>query len=187
MNGTARHRAAIIITLVVITMIFPWPAQAAARPASSSSLHPSSVQDDYNAAWNRLETYLKGLQAINGQVSSADAAPVVASLNEALDRLDQAKVALDKHTGTGDSQASANISQANVIMDEVDPAYKALQTQAAHARLMNYATWIGGIVLACAGVILLLWIKKRHDKKKLRAFLDAKIDYSGMDSKPEGE
>ncbi|HME53896.1 MAG TPA: hypothetical protein VKM55_16845 [Candidatus Lokiarchaeia archaeon] len=184
MKGTARHRAAITIIVVVIAVILTNSAPATAYPASNASLHPSSVQDDYNTAWQRLVTYVNGLQSIDGQVPASDVAPVVASLNSALDKLDQAKIAMDKGQLT---QASANITQANSIMDSIDSTYKALQAQAQHARLITIASWIGGIAIACVGIITLLFIKRRRDKNKLREFLNAKIDYSSIDSKPDSE
>jgi len=184
MNGMARHRPVMIIIVVVIAVIGTRPARAAGCPAASSFLHPTTIQDDYNASWQRLATYVKGLQAIDGQVSSTDLATVTASLNSALDHLDQAKNALDKgQTG----QASANITQANAIMDAVDAGYQAMQAQARQARLMTIASWIGGIAITCAAIIVLRFIKHRRDKKKLREFLDAKIDYTGVETKPDGE
>ena len=127
MKSTARHRTAINIILALIAVMMTMIAPAPARLASRGMLHSSSVQDDYDASWQRLATYLNGLQSIGGLVSSYDLAPVVASLNSALARLDLARNALDKgQTG----QASASITQANTIMDAIDPSYQALQAQA---------------------------------------------------------
>ncbi len=147
----------------------------------------SAEQEDYAAARLRLAGMLGKVQQVEGLVPQASIAPVVASLNQALDLLELAKIALD---GTFWSQASANITAANAIMTAVAPAIDALVVQANATRRTNLLLAAGGIGLACLAAVLLFWFKRRRDKKQLRAFLDAEIDYAdeaGMERDAPGK
>ncbi len=138
----------------------------------------SDEYDDYDAARAWLAVMLGKVQQVEGLVPQASIASVVASLNQALDKLELAKAAL---SGGFMSQASANITAANSIMTAVAPAIDALVLQADATRRTNLLLATAGIGLACAAVVLLLWLKRRHDKKKLAEFLGARIEYPAGD------
>jgi hypothetical protein len=134
----------------------------------------STVQDDYDAARSRLAGMLGKVQQVEGLVPQASIVPVVDSLNQALDYLELARIALG---GGFTSQASANITLATNIMNAIAPVIDALVVQADATRRMNLFLTAAGIGLACAAAVLMLWVKRRHDKKKLSEFLDSKIEY----------
>ncbi|MEX2729282.1 MAG: hypothetical protein Q6353_018650, partial [Candidatus Sigynarchaeum springense] len=136
----------------------------------------SDVQGDLDAARSRLARMLGSVQQAEGLVPQASIAPVVASLNDALDHLELATLSISKNLLT---EAASNITLANGIMDAIAPAIDALVAQAASARRTNLLLAAAGIGAACVAAVFLFWLKRRRDKKQLEAFLAAEIDYGG--------
>ncbi len=171
-----RSRKDCVIALAIIAAVILCVDLPRGSMLPQGEVSSSDVQGDYDAARSRLAGMLVKIQQVEGLVPREPLETVVISLNQALDKLELAKAAL---AGGFLSQASANITAADSIMTAVSPAIDTLVVQADATRRTNLLLAGAGIGTACVAAVLLLWIKRRHDEKQRRAFLEAEIDYSG--------
>jgi hypothetical protein len=171
--------ALVLITVAVLGATMPRGGVFAHGAVASSA-----VQDDYAAARARLATMLGNVQQVEGFVPQSSVVAVVAGLNQALDKLELANIALG---GGFTTQAAANITAANGIMDGLDPTIATLITQANTTKQMNAIGIAAGAGIACIAVTALILLKKRHDKQKLQSFLAAEIDYSSSEQGSNAE
>lgn len=167
-----------IMVTALVTIIALARMTLANDAVSPGRIASAGVQEDHASARARLASMLATIQQVEGLVPRASIVPVIAILNQALDKLE---MAVDPVTGGFTAQASANISAANAIMDAVEVPIAQLVAQASMARLTNTIGTLFAIAIACAIIVLLAWIKRRHDEKQLRSFLASEIDYTGLD------
>lgn len=170
-----------ITIIVAISLAVAAPTTITIAPGEIAS---AGVTEDYDAARARLAGMLTTIQGVEGLVPQASVAPVVAILNLALDKLE---LAIDPTSGGFTTQASANISAANLLMNGAEAPIAQLVAQASATRTANAIGIAIGIGISCAAIVLLAWIKRRHDKKQLQTFLSAEIDYSNHDAGTTGE
>ncbi len=182
-NRRPLGRACSITALAIVASILLCACVPRGAVFPRGELAGSDEQADYDTAMTRLAGMVGKVQQVEGLVPQESIATVVASLNQALDKLELARVAL---SGGFLAQASANITAANAVMNGLDAPIAALLARADDTRRTNLLMTVAGVGLACAAVVLLLLFKRRHDEKKLRAFLDAEIDYTAMDSGAKG-
>ena len=173
-----QRRLAAFAILVTAGMLVAAPFTTHPRTIDFVNPISSAVQDDFNAAWARLGTFLAIVQGVEGFIPQSSILAVVADLNDALDYLEQANASL--HLGQL-PQASTSIAQANAVLDSVEPGLVALQAQASETRQSMLGWLIFVIAISCGGVVFILFLKRRHDQRKLRAFLETEIDYSKLD------
>nr|MDO8113810.1 hypothetical protein [Candidatus Sigynarchaeota archaeon] len=181
-TSRCRRPIAALVLLAIAGILVLTPVPACPSTRTFVSLAPSAVEDDLDAAWTRLAGFLAIVQDAEGLVPPASIAAIVDDLNAALDFLEQANASLNQGLPV---QASASIAQAIAIMDSLEPSVVSLQAYAVATRQTMLGWLIFAIVAACIGIVVLLLLKRRHDRKKLQAFLDAEIDYSKLDSSSE--
>ncbi|MHA1699454.1 MAG: hypothetical protein ACTSWN_11480 [Promethearchaeota archaeon] len=146
-------------------------------PSPSASINETEVIGNYEAAWNRFIYCLGLAQDINTEIypNNTDISQQLDNVRELLENANRS-IEVDDYASANDY-----ITDANEIMDELEPVIKDRIESGEKQLVLRYVVFILGAGALVFIIVLGAFLFKRHESRSLRKQLDVEIDYSRLE------